>query len=144
MMHAIEEFSLNPLTHLAPRGQLLRDGQALAEVDGAVLEAQYRCSQGYLLVTAEGDPDEQLLHLHLMSTKCEALDQVSLGRMYNAGNFSRPTIGEGDVLEFSFFAQERWRLTVLPRPKRMLSVPFSPVRRAGGVLRAHLLDLARL
>jgi len=34
-MHAIEDFSLNPLTLLIPRVQLLGDGQALAEVEGS-------------------------------------------------------------------------------------------------------------
>jgi len=142
-MHALEEFSLRPLTLSTPKGQLLRRELALAEVDGAVLEAQYRCSHGYLIVSADGDPDEELLHLHLMSTTFEALDHVSLGQAYNPGDFHRPIIKQADVLEFSFFAEERWRLTVLPSPKRMLRRPFSSVRRSGGLLRAHFLELVR-
>jgi hypothetical protein len=141
-MHPIEDFSLSPLTQLTPRARLMRGGQALAELDGAVLEAQYCCSHGYLLVTADGDPDEELLHFHLMSTTFEALDRVSLGQMYTPGDFRRPIVKQGEVLEFSFFAEERWRLTVLPSRKRMLPLPFSPVRRA--LLRAHLLALVRL
>jgi hypothetical protein len=120
------------------------DGAVIGTVDGLVLEAQYRCSRGYLVVTADGNPYEEALHFHLIDEGLKVIDQASLGRIYNSGTFSAVTLGAADQLEFSFFGSERWRLMILAEPQRVWPRSFASVRFPGGLLKRHLLRLEKI
>ena len=117
----------------------------MARVEGIVLEAQYRCRAGYLVVTSDGNPFEELLHFYLVGNKNEILDDLSLGRMYNPGIFRDVTIVPGaEAFEFTFFGDDRWRLSILDPPRRaLLPRVFSNVRRSRSWLTPSYLDLRR-
>lgn len=120
------------------------DGRILASVEGVVIEGQFQCTPGYLVVTSNANPFEEELHFYLLNDRLSLVDSVSLGQIYHSGIMRQLEIGPGDRLEFSFFGDERWRLTVLVSPRRRLSFPFSSVRYSGGALDRHALFLERL
>jgi hypothetical protein len=131
-MEAIQLFALRPDPSHAGDSRLLAGGQDVGAVEGIVLEAQFRCRPGSLVVTSDGSPFEERLHLYLLDHAHERLDDVSLGRMYHAGMLRDVvTQPDRDVLTFGFFGGDRWRLTIAETPRWSgLSRPFSAVRRS--------------
>lgn len=93
-----------------------------ALIEGLLLQAQYECSAGYLLLLTDDCPFEELLHIHLLDRNLRPLDQVNLGKAYEAGILSRLQVTGNDVLEFSFFGGDRWQLSVLTEPRYHLSI----------------------
>ncbi len=144
-MKIIQDFLLEPLSEKQLRSHLtLKNGPTL-EVEGRVLETQFQCSQGYLVITSDGNPYEEMLHLYLLNDKCEVLDGVSLGQIYHSGSIRDVTVCGDDCLEFSFFGTERWRLHILNIPEiRLLPRPLASVRYLKGWLHSHYLRLKKV
>ena len=143
-MGPLNLFRLVPEPGSSQRSQLFSGDTAIGQVDGTVLEAQFQTSRGYLVVTADGNPYEEVIHFHLLNEKMEVADHVSLGRPYHAGILSDVAVGAGDELEFSFFESERWRLVILTQPERVSPRLFAAVRYPRGPFRKHFLRLDRL
>ena len=120
------------------------DGRPSEPIEGRILEAQFRTPVGDLVITSDGDPYEEVLHFTLLNPERKVLDRISLGQIYHTGMLRdlRPA-GEAS-LSFQFFGDDRWRLTVLPKPRwRLPSLPTSPVRRTRGWLQSSFLLLER-
>ncbi|MDA8455862.1 hypothetical protein M4R22_13905 [Acidovorax sp. GBBC 3334] len=96
-------------------------------VEGAVLEAAFRCASGYLLFTTDDVPCEEFLGIHLFSHTFELLDTATLGSMYSTGSFLLLGVEGTDTVRFRFIGGTDWRLKVLPRPR--LRVPLLPEAR---------------
>ncbi len=142
-MDAIDQFRLEPLAPDTVRSRLTGGASAL-ELEGQVLEAQFRCPLGYLLITSDGIPFEEALHFYLLDRNGSVLDGLSLGSAYHSGILSRLGV-RGDELEFSFFGKERWRLSVLSSPRvLLLPTPWASVRGIHGPFRRHYLKLEKV
>ena len=129
-----------------PRSQLVEaDGTLIAEVRGRVLEAVFRLAKGILVLSSDGNPYEEELHVYLFSTDKCAIDNVSLGQTYSSGIVKDLRVSGENCLEFSFFGSETWRLTVLAQSEiRFKPDLFSSVKYPDGWLREHFLRLERI
>ena len=144
-MQAVDVFRVIPESADAQNSRLVTvDGVVIGLVDGSVLEAQYRCSRGHLLITADGNPYEETIHFHLVDEEMKLIDQASLGRIYNSGMLTDTRLGVGDELEFSFFGTERWRLVILADPQRIWPQLLGSVKYPAGLLKPHYLRLDKV
>ncbi len=145
-MEAVQTFAIQPHEGTSGDSRLLAEGTAIGRVEGLVLEAQFRCGPGYLVVTSDGNPFEEGLHFYLLDTSYAVLDDVSLGRMYHAGMYRNVIVGpDRDALEFEFFGNDRWRLSIASQPRRTwFRRPFSAVTRTRKWLAPHRLDLRKV
>lgn len=145
-MEAIQTFTVRPLQESKGDSRLLADGNDVGRVEGLVLEGQYRCAPGFLVVTSDDSPFEERLHFYLLDRSYGRLDDVTLGRMYNPGIYRDVVVApDRDVLEFTFFGGDRWRLSVAGQPARSwFPRPFSAVTRAGAWAAPHQLELRRI
>jgi hypothetical protein len=112
---------------------------------GSVLERQFQCGPWYLLLTSDNSPFEEVLHVYLIGRGPAVLDQLDLGQMYTPAVLSEVAVEGPDVLTFSFFGGDRWRLRVWPRPRHTWpSGPFASVQRPWRLLLGrHFLELTR-
>ncbi len=100
--------------------RLIMDGQPTdAQIQGYVLEAQYRTAHGYLLLTTWDCPYEEAVTMTYLDFALNVLDCRTLGWMYATGSLHSLEACSATTLEFSFFdssQQDRWRLVVRERP----------------------------
>lgn len=143
-MKAVERFRLEPVDDANQRSRLVEDTAVGPVIDGRVLEAQFAVTGGHLVVTADEDPFEGCLHFSLVSTDHRLVDAIDLGLPYSSGTFRQHTARPGDVLEFSFFEQELWRLVVATKPRLAFLRPLGAARYPTGRWRPHRLLLSRL
>jgi hypothetical protein len=145
-MEPVEIFLLVPTEDELPRARLISEGtHELGVVDGHVLEAQYCIPSGYLLVTSEGNPFEEGLHIYLLGPEFRILDRIALSAIYHSGIFGDVAISEEKCFEFTFFGGDRWRLTIRDTPKiHWVPKIGTSVRYPSGWLRRHYLQLDRL
>jgi hypothetical protein len=145
-MEPIELFTLAPCGAEPPVARLLSHGRDVGKVNGQEIEAQFRCRRGYVLITSDGNPTEEVAHIYLLGRDFQAVDLVWLGAMYHAGAVRDISSCGEDCVEFAFFGgSDRWRLTVRDTPK-MSWWPHitSAMRYPGGWLRSHYLQLDRV
>ncbi|HYO53310.1 hypothetical protein [Archangium sp.] len=71
----------------------------------------------YLLLTTQGSPFEETLHLCLLNETLSLLDEQHLGQAYTPGLLRDVTRLSEWQFQFSFPGDERWTLTVLQHPK---------------------------
>jgi hypothetical protein len=144
LLKRVHRFQLERLGPDAVRSRLIADGRTVAEVAGRVDELQLGHRDEYLLITSDGDPFENELHLYLLGPSGDVVDGVSLGLVYHSGTLSDVEI-VGDTLEFSFFGAERWRVTIMDSPRMWLPPnPFARLRSEVGAWRRHRLKVDRL
>jgi hypothetical protein len=142
-MEAVDRFHLQPQAPDTLRSILTATDGSSLEVEGQVMEKQFRCSLGYLVITSDGIPFEEALHFYLLSPDGEFLDGISLGHAYNSGILRDLSVGD-NTLDFSFFGTERWRLSICDSPDALLAPnPWASVRSIRGWLRGHYLRLDR-
>ena len=139
-MEAIDKFRIEPIAGGTLHSRLAFDKSLSLEVAGVTIEAQFRCSRGYLVVTSDGNPYEEIIHFYLLSEGGEVLDELSLGRIYHSGTLRDVVPHAGDRLEFSFFGRERWCLSILDKARLQPPSLFSSVRRKGW---SHYLSLQK-
>ncbi len=143
-MEAVDRFRIEPEGGESLRSRLIDSEGHSVEVEGTVLEGQFRCSKGYLVIASDGIPFEEALHFYLVGSGGDLLDGISLGQAYHAGILRDAAAGQ-DTLDFSFFGDERWRLSIRKsRDSVMLPNPWATVRSLSGWLRGHYLRLERL
>jgi hypothetical protein len=142
-METIAFFSLVPTDEELPAARLLADGRDVGKVDGRCIEAQFRCRLGYLLITSDGIPLEEMAHIYLLRPDFRTMDRIRLGATYHSGIVRDFTPCGEDCIEFSFFGgSDRWKLTIRNIPKIIwLPLVSSIVRYPGGWLRPHYLQL---
>jgi hypothetical protein len=119
----IDAFTLAPLppAECGPQSKVLFAGRALyLRIDGCVLEAQFQCVPGYLLLVTEDCPYEEGLHVYLLGPAFTVLDRIELSRPYSPGILKILDATAAGQIAFSFFGDERWRLTVYDHPRRRM------------------------
>jgi hypothetical protein len=141
-MESVQKFRAEPAKD-GERSRLISEEGLSVEVEGVTLEAQFLCSRGYLVITSDDNPYEEILHFYLLNEPGQVLDELSLGQMYHPGILRNVVPHADDRLDFSFFGSERWRLAILDRPFREPPHLFSSMRRKGwwGL---HLLRLEKV
>ncbi len=143
-MEAVDRFRIDPEGGESLRSRLIDGDGRSVDIEGKVLEGQFHCSKGYLVITSDGIPFEEAVHFYLVGRDGRLLDGISLGQAYHSGILRDMRAGE-DTLEFSFFGDERWRLSVGKSPDAVvLPNPWAAVRSVSGWLRGHYLRLERL
>jgi len=80
-MEPIELFTLAPCGAEPPVARLLSHGRDVGKVNGQEIEAQFRCRRGYVLITSDGNPTEEVAHIYLLGPDFQAVDLVWLGAM---------------------------------------------------------------
>jgi hypothetical protein len=145
-MEATDLFTLAPCAGEPPAARLLAGGRDVGKVNGREIEAQFRCRRGYVLMTSDGNPLEEVAHVYLLGPDFHTVDLVRLGAMYHSGAVRDMASCGEDCVEFAFFGgPDRWRLTLRDTPKvSWLPDIVSTVRYPGGWLRAHYLQLDRI
>jgi hypothetical protein len=144
-MEVIKLFSLAPREGEVPTARLLANGRDVGQVNGREIDAQFAVRRGYVLITDDANPLEEMAHIYLLGPDFHAVDVVQLGAMYHSGAVRDLTACGDDCIEFAFFGgSDRWRLTVRDTAKMSwLPTIASSVRYPGGWLRPHYLQLAR-
>ncbi len=120
-MESISKFKLHPQKEAGDINQsklFFLDKPVCCEVAGSYLEAQYQCSLGFLLMTTEDVLYEEALHITLLSVDLKVLDTVELSHSYAPGLVRDLHIINRNTLDFTFFGNDCWRLTVFDSPKR--------------------------
>ena len=77
-MEPIELFTLAPCGAEPPVARLLSHGRDVGKVNGREIEAQFRCRRGYVLITSDGNPTEEVAHIYLLGRDFQAVDLVWL------------------------------------------------------------------
>jgi hypothetical protein len=144
-MEAIKLFTLAPRDGEPPTARLLADGRDVGHVDGRDIAAQFGVQRGYVLITDDANPLEEVVHIYLLDRDFRVVDVIQLGAMYHSGAVRDLTACGEDCIAFAFFGgSDRWRLTIRNRPKlSWLPHITSSVRYPGGWLRPHYLQLDR-
>lgn len=144
-METVKLFSLAPCDGEPPTARLLADGRDVGQVNGREIEAQYGMQRGYVLITDDATPLEEVAHIYWLGLDFHTVDVVQLGAMYHSGAVRDLTCCGEDCIEFAFFGgSDRWRLTIRNTPKvSWLPNISSSVRYPGGWLRPHYLQLDR-
>lgn len=98
---------------------VLKNGEATnLQPEGNTLTAQYSVRNLFLLLLTHNSPYEEALHIYLVDADNSILDQTHLGQPYTAGIFQELQCCD-NVLYFSFFGNDAWRLHVLSSPRLM-------------------------
>ena len=142
-MEAVNIFRIEPIPKESLRSDLIFNGTSTLQVEGQIIEAQFRCARGYLVITSDGNPYEEMIHFYLLDSEGGLLDEVSLGQIYHSGTLRDIALKSDDQLEFSFFGTERWCLLILGEARLQLPRLFSSVRRTHGWFGSHYMSLRK-
>lgn len=130
-------FALRPLSlgdrDAVPVAVLADDGvETGTRLAGVVLEGQFACRDGFLVITSDDCPFEEAVHIHLLANDLSRSESLTIAQAY-AGGIVRGLHAEGpDSIAFSFYGDDLWRVTVLPRAKYIWQFrPFSGIRADG-------------
>ncbi|WP_299838068.1 hypothetical protein [uncultured Paracoccus sp.] len=80
---------------------------------------------GYLFVTNDGNPFEEVVSITLTDSFLHILDRASLGAPYDTALWQGAEVTGPGKIEFSLDRDGTWRLTVLPRRQWRLPLPTS-------------------
>src|ERR1700678_3874667 len=105
-MEAVNKFRIEPLPGEVPRSYLIFNENSTLKVEGQIIEAQFLCAKGYLVITSDGSPFEEMIHFYLLDGEGRFLDEVSLGQIYHSGTLRDIDLRFDSRLEFSFFGKE--------------------------------------
>ena len=100
---------------------LREEGKSRRPTGGNLL-VSFRCGDRYLFVCDMDCIFEESFEFYLLSASFDVLDNVSLGLAYASGDFHSLEIVSSDRLQFFFFADEKWELSI--RDQRTLRSPF--------------------
>jgi len=142
---AIDMFRLESIRGAEPKARVVAANEPTGTtLDGCVLEAQYRCAQGFVLLTSDNTPYEEALHIRLLDSDFRVLDAVDLRQVYHSAAVRNLKVIGDDALAFSFFGDDHWHLHIDPKAHVHWDLnPFASVSYPGGRLRAHHLRLFR-
>jgi hypothetical protein len=116
-MQAIEGFSLEqhsgPYEKWPLQSRLFHDCRDTgASVPGYVIEAQYQCAQGYLLILSHDCPYEEANDFVLLSTDYKPLARRALGVPYGSYLIESHHPVAADALMLRYFGDECLRLSI--------------------------------
>jgi hypothetical protein len=136
----------SPLNDAAPRSEILLNGERTGKtLDGAILEAALRWKKLILVFVTDAVLYEDTLHIYLLDTNLQVLDQASMYGLYATGTFSLLDIVPPDSVRFVFFGETVWRLKISDHKTLRLPIMSDPhgVRRPFGFYRQFSLQSER-
>lgn len=104
---------------------------------GPVYEATVKHEDRYLVFSTHDCPYEELLSIQLFSPEGQELERVSLYAAYAGGLFTLKDISDS-CIEFTFWSEDRLRLTYREKPKRVILRPLE-VHYAKPFARRHVI-----
>lgn len=112
-------------------------------LEGLYLEAQYRFDYKYILFLTEDCPYEEGLFIYLLDQSFSVLDRAIMAIQYAPGILGNLKIENDHEISFSLFSpDEKWTLTTLPTPKRVLTHGLKvPVKRPFSLFGKRYFDL---
>ncbi len=143
MIEPASLFHLAEIDELNARAALCAAHGKVGVIDGTHLEAQFRGDECFIIFATVGDPWEEILFVHLLDASFRALDEIALGQIYTPGSVRSLRVCGAGSLAFSFFADEEWRLEILPEPRVVWPWKIGSAVRYPRALRRHLLALSR-
>mgnify|MGYP001403052661 FL=1 len=122
-MEPIASFSLarheGPYEQWPPKTPLLFEGQPTGrEIPGYVLEAQYRCSAGYLLITSQDCPFEESNDFLLLARDLHVLARTRLCAPYRSFLLHAHWPVAENALRLHYGIRDFYTLTVESRRRR--------------------------
>ncbi len=143
MIEPVSLFHLASIDEGNARAALCTAEKQVATIDGTQLEAQFRCEEFFVVFATAGDPWEELLHIYLLDASHTVLDEVELGHIYTPASLKSLRARDPNAFEFSFFADEKWRLEILRKPGVVWPWKAGLAVRYPRILRRHFLVLSR-
>jgi len=127
-MSPVSRFSL--IENGSQARNLSFDGHRIETVvPGRVLAAQFESEGLFLLLFTDDNPYEECLHVILLDEGGNLLDTVELANPYSPGMLDGLRVSSPDSVDFGFFGNDHWRLTILKESKlHLLQSPASPVQ----------------
>lgn len=120
-MHAIDDFTLtaagsfSDVPHSTASHRTIHPACVVA---GLELEGQYKLGNRFLLLATENSPYEEALHVTLLGANLDVIDTLSLSHHDSPGLVRDLEITENNSIQFSFFGDDLWLLTILDQPER--------------------------
>lgn len=98
---------------------------------GVSLEAQFKFKDKYILFLTEDCPFEECLFIYLLDQDFNVLDRAEISIQFMPGILGDLKIENDHEISFTFFSNdEKWTLSILPAPKRVLTHGLKvPVKR---------------
>jgi hypothetical protein len=141
-MQEISKFTLQPLLAEndesdATHSKLLFESKLTdLELEGISLDAQYQYESKYLLFVSHNSPFADTLHIYLLNESFIKIDEWAISALsesewYMLRNLK---ITDNNQIQFSFFGDDSWILTVLKEPQMtfpklaLLSSYWKPLR----------------
>jgi len=91
------------------------------EIPGYVLDAAFALNDGYLLVTSWDCPYEEMATFVLLDGDLVVQSRTDVGAPYATGTLKDLVWRDPATLEFSFYGNERWQVTIVgARDRRCL------------------------
>ncbi len=107
-----------------------QQSQQNVELPGKVLEAQFAAGNHFLLFVTEGSPFEEALYIYYLDHDLQLVETLELSAVYAEGMLQNLVMTGSGSMQFSFFDHdERWTLSVLPKPEYFLLPDKYPVKR---------------
>lgn len=114
-------------------------------LSGAVLEAQYRVGNNYLLLITEDNPFEEALYIYYVNNHLKNIDSLELSAMYAQGMVRNLLIAAPDKIRFAFFDNnEEWLLTILPKATYSIFNDKYPIKRKTSFFHKKYLKLQKI
>lgn len=139
-MNIIEKFTLEllPTKEGEPEKSKLfyEDEETGVTLDGFVLDAQYAHKDKYVLFVTYDSPFAEHLHIYLLDGRFQKIDEWQIGQYWGQAveHVHNLQIVSDNKLQFSFFNDELWLLTVAEEPQFVLpklplfSLSWKPLR----------------
>ena len=98
---------------------------------GLYLHAQFKSDNKYILFLTEKCSFEEGLYIYFIEPYFKILDRAEIGMPYIPAILDNLKIENDHEISFTFYSNdEKWTLTILPTPKRVLTFGLKvPVRR---------------
>lgn len=126
-MREMNDFSLREIDSKpdeARHSELLFRGEPTRTIlDGVVLKSQFDFDGEYLLLVTHDCGFEELLEIYLLDKNFKVIDKLQLGKEGTPGFLDGVRAHENKI-EFEFFGDDVWRLTILDAPQWM--PPLNP------------------
>lgn len=100
-------------------------------LSGLYLHAQFKSDNKYILFLTEDCPFEEGLYIYFIGPSFKILDRAEIGMPYIPAILGHLKIENDHEISFTFFSNdEKWTLSILPAPKRVLTHGLKvPVKR---------------
>ena len=117
---SIDAISSQPPTSPSRSYLTIKGHRLETPIEGALMESVFQVGNRYLVFLTEGVLHEDTLWVHLIDENHQVIDKLWFFGMYSTGVLSNIRIESENIMTFSFFDGDRWKLTVHQEKKRQI------------------------